>query len=216
MNMKRYNKLMRRGAPKQHPPEWQTFLEFCESYLEKHGIKNPIVVELGTWRDTQKKFYEQLLNAHHIGIDITGDQNAPDILGNTHDPKTIEKLKGKLGGKPINILFIDASHRYKNVKRDFAIYAPLCSDIIAIHDIELGRYQEASTREVWKFWDELRLKTHAETQPYTFCPVSSSICPLEVNRLQLEEYKNYLFISIHQYRDNGDKSQKGIGLVIKK
>lgn len=209
---------MEEGAPKQHPPEWQTFLEICEMYLRKHRIKDPVVVELGTWRGQQKKFYEQLLGAHHIGIDITDNQSAPDIHGNTHDPKTLKALEEKLEDRAINILFIDASHQYKNIKRDFEIYSPLCHDIIAIHDIELGRYQSERTRGVWKFWDELRLKTHKETRSSVFCSASVSVCPLksEVHPSQLEKYKDLLFISIHQYRNDGDKSQKGIGMIMKK
>ena len=138
--------------------EWKTFLEFCESYLEKHEIKNPIVVELGIWRDGQKKFYEQLLGACHIGIDSSRKKSKPDIQGNTHDPRTLEALKTKLEGKPIDILFIDASHWYEDVKKDFEMYSPLCNGIIALHDINNSRYQnKAGSREVWKFWDELKV-----------------------------------------------------------
>jgi len=155
MNLELFDKLMELPLS-QSLYEWKTFLEFCESYLNKHEIKNPIVVELGVWRGGQKQFYEQLLGACHIGID-SARKTCPDIRGNTHDPKTLETLKMKLEGKPINILFIDASHWYKNVKKDFEIYSPLCSGIIAFHDINYGRNrQQRANREVWKFWDELK------------------------------------------------------------
>ena len=54
------------------------------------------------------------------------------------------------------ILFIDASHAYEDVKKDYELYSPLCSDIIAIHDIETHRYSRKKEYEVWKFWDELK------------------------------------------------------------
>ena len=157
MNLELFNKLM--DVPlslSQDPCEWRTFLEFCELYLKKHKIKNPIVVELGTWRNGQKQFYKQLLGAHHIGID-SSRKSKSDIHGFTHDSRTLEKLKEKLGGKPIDILFIDASHWYKDVKKDFEIYSPLCDGIVAFHDINHGRYhRKRANWEVWKFWDELK------------------------------------------------------------
>jgi len=155
MNLELFNKLMELPLS-QDLYEWKTFLEFCESHLEKHEIKNPIVVEIGIWRGGQKRFYEELLGAQHIGID-SSRRTRPDIHGNSYDPSTLEKLKTKLGGKPINILFIDASHWYKDVKKDFEMYSPLCDGIIAFHDINFGRYRgQRANREVWKFWDELK------------------------------------------------------------
>jgi hypothetical protein len=175
------------------------FLEVCEVYLRKHGIESPIVVELGIGRNRQKKFYEQLLGAQHIGIDKSNDLGIPDLLGDTHAPETIKALKEMLGGRQINILFIDASHRYEDVKRDFELYAPLCGDIIALHDTEAERRRDKDLlmeglAEVWKFWDELKAKAYAGK----------------------EGYKDYLFLSIYQYRGWGKKGQYGIGVILKK
>jgi len=47
------------------------------------------------------------------------------------------------------LLFIDGNHTYEAVKRDWELYSPLASWIVAIHDIlwpQLG---------VKKFWSEL-------------------------------------------------------------
>lgn len=188
MNLKLFNELMEQ-RPSQYGPEWRMFLEICETYLKRHGIEKPIVVELGLWKNKQKKFYEQLLGAEHIGIDHSTRRSIPDIQGNTHDSRTMEALKEKLGGRPINILFIDAGHYYKDVKEDFEMYSPLCNDIIAFHDIETSRY--INIREnmgVWKFWDELRT-TAGEDK---------------------EEYKD-LFLSIQ-----GRRNYMGIGMMIKR
>jgi len=201
MNLELFNKLMEQGSPHQHLPEWQTFLEICEAYLKTHEIKNyilnlpqSIVVELGIERNGQKKFYERLLGAKHIGIDIKNRNCIPDIHGDTHDPETLEALKKKLNGKPINILFIDASHHYEDVKKDFEMYSPLCTDIVAFHDIETYRYGSGKERGVSIFWDELKKTASTE----------------------LGKYRNFLFLSIHQRTFLDKCKQMGIGMIIKK
>jgi len=166
------------------------FLEICDMYLKKHGIKNPVAVELGVWKNRQKKFYEQILGAEHIGIDFSNTRSTPDIIGNTHAPETMKALKEKLNGRPINILFIDASHFYKNVSKDFKLYSPLCSDIIAFHDVESCRYLNKRPKmQVWKFWDDLKAKAAKGAK----------------------EYKDMLFLSIYKGASN-----MGIGMMIKK
>jgi len=192
MNLKLCNELW--GLPPdQHLPEWKMFLEICETYLKKHKVKNPIVVELGSRGNNQKKFYEQLLGAGHISVDSARRHHA-DIHGNTHDPRTLEALKKRLNGRPIDILFIDADHRYESVKKDFEIYNPLCDGIVAFHDIYYGLGEEKEEKGVWKFWDELKLLAFQAA----------------------EKYKGFLFTSIYQYRSTKDGVQMGIGVIIKK
>ncbi|KKK78857.1 hypothetical protein LCGC14_2839330 [marine sediment metagenome] len=141
MNLDRFDELMEQ-KPFQYRPEWWMFLSICELYLKRYKIEKPIVVELGSQMGRQKRFWKQLFNAEHIGIDVTDERGVPDILGDTQDPKTLEVLKERLQGRSINILFIDACHYYGAVKRDFQIYSPLCSDIVALHDIESYRYKD--------------------------------------------------------------------------
>ncbi|HEC64416.1 MAG TPA: class I SAM-dependent methyltransferase [bacterium] len=192
MNLDHFHKLMEQEPlPAQQVAEWQLFLQLCDMYLGK--VKNPIVVEIGIWRGSQRKFWEELLDAEYIGIDSSNDRATPDIHGDSRRRKTMLRLKERLSGRSINVLFVDASHRYENVKRDFELYSPLCSDIIAIHDIERGRYQDIVTRKAWKFWDEMKLKAHKET----------------------EKNGEFLFLSIHKYRDIRDEAQMGIGVMVK-
>lgn len=184
MDIKLFEKLMFEGAPNQQPTEWLIFLETCESYLRKHNINNPIVVELGLQRNYQKKFYEQLLGARHIGININDKYCTPDIMGDTHDFETFRTLVGELNGRTINILFIDASHKYEDVKRDFFMYSQICSDIIAIHDIEKGRNGNDEKAMVWKFWDELKEEAFTRLigfERYTFL----SICRRSFKRAEV-------------------------------
>jgi len=192
MNMKSFNQLMKRGHLKQEPSEWKTFLDFCSIFLRNHKIKNPVVVELGILHDAQEAFWNQLFVAEHIGIDISDVRARPDILGDTHDPKTLKALKRKLNGRPINILFIDADHTYDAVKKDFEVYSPLCNDIIVLHDIETCRHGKRASVEVWKFWDELKLKAEQGD----------------------EELKDFMFITIFKKCQRG--RQRGMGLIIKK
>lgn len=181
--------------PAQHPAEWLMFLELCEMYLRKYEIKHPIVVELGILFNRQKPFYEQILGAEHIGIDIIDKRGKPDILGDTHSRKTLRKLKEKLNGRPIDILYIDACHTYEGVKRDFEMYSPLCDGIIGFNDIETGRYKKKSSLEVWKFWDELRNESFVQTG----------------------KYAHFLFLTIHQCRfEKRRDSRLGTGVMIKR
>ena len=148
MDLLRFKELMAK-PPGQGAWEWQFFLEFVDVYFKNRRIKDPIVVEIGTRRNRQKTFYTELLGARHIGIDISGGFSMPDVLGDSKDPKTLEALKIMLGEKPINLLFIDGSHKYEDVRSDYEVYGPLVKDIIAFHDI-------SSTRlEVHKLWDAL-------------------------------------------------------------
>lgn len=193
MNLELFNKLIEE-RPSQQIPEWRSFLEICEVYLKTHNIKNPVVVELGVYYNQQKKFYEQLLNAYHIGIDVGLRRSTPDIHGNTHDSETLKKLKDKLAGRPINILFIDADHSYESVKKDYKIYAPLCTDIVALHDIETYRYKNRRNREVWKFWDELK----------------------QASFIERGGLDNYLFLTMSQCFFGTKRRKMGIGVIIKR
>jgi len=116
-------------------PEWFAYMDIVRSYFERHKIERPLVVEIGIWANAQKPFYEYYLNARHIGIDIQNKSGAPDILGDSHAPETFDRLRTMLNGQTIDLLFIDGAHDYQSVKRDYEIYAPLASGIVALHDI---------------------------------------------------------------------------------
>ena len=163
-------------GPQQYPPVWRAFMEFYGAHQGKYNIEAPIVVELGIYKNNQKQFWEQLFGAEHIGIDISDKYSIPDILGDTHKPKTFIKLKRKLKKRPIDVLFIDAWHSYESVKKDFEMYSLLCNDVVAFHDIDLCRHQERKNCQVWKFWDELK---------------------------RMHEYSEFLFIGIHKKKAAG-------------
>ena len=162
MNLHLFDQMMtKRNRPSQNYSEWKMFLEICDMEMKKKGILKPMVVELGMWRNRQKKFYETFLNADHISIDINAKRGTPDIMGDTHDKKTMAAIKEKLDGRSINILFIDAGHAYEDALKDFEDYSPLCTDIIALHDIWCHRYSDRSDMQVHRLWDELKQKAVA-------------------------------------------------------
>lgn len=128
--------------------EWQAYLEFIDAYFKNRGIEEPAIVEIGVFTNKQKMFYEKLLRCYHVGIDIDPKTKA-DIIGDSKDPATLARLKAMLGGRDVNLLFIDGGHSYESVKRDYEIYAPLAKNIIVLHDILF--YNKSVTR----FWNEL-------------------------------------------------------------
>lgn len=156
MDLKLFSELWREGHPDQWQVEWLAFLEFVEAYFLNRGIFHPLVVEIGVYYNMQKKFYEKLLKAKHIGIDISNKFATPDILGNCHDPETLKKLKQALDNHFIELLFIDGHHSFESAKKDYEIYGNLTSHLIAFHDIGL--------LQVEKFWNELSATTHEQTK----------------------------------------------------
>ena len=156
MNLQRFNELMKSPIPLgQTTREWQYFLEFVHSYFRIRNVLNPIIVEIGVWHNAQKPFYRELLNAEHIGIDVnrTGPGH-PDIVGNSHDPKTLAALKARLAGRPIDLLFIDGDHTYDSVRRDYELYGPLAKYLVALHDISLVRWHDDPSDVIY-FWQKL-------------------------------------------------------------
>lgn len=145
--------------PIQCREEWLGFLEFADGYFAHRGILHPVIVEIGTRLNLQKAFYSKLLGGLHIGVDISDAEAVPDILGDSTAPETVEKVKAALAGRPIDLLFIDGSHEYAGVKRDYEIYAPMTRHIVALHDVNLA------WAEVARFWGELKA---AEAKAYTF------------------------------------------------
>ena len=157
--------------PMQNRLEWRGFIEFVWNYFNSMGIKNPIVVELGTYGGEQRIFYEEILNATYIGIDNKeemGEQTKTDIYGDTHEAKVIKSLKAILNGKSINLLYIDACHKYEYVKKDYEIYGSMTENLIAFHDIK------PRTHGVRKFWSGLQSR-HPDKLFVSFCN-SSEYC----------------------------------------
>ena len=122
----------------------------------------PIVVEIGVLDGNQKQFYEQLLGAEYISIDI--NPKAPvTIVGDSQSADVMQQLKTKLRGRQIDVLFIDGLHTYAGVKSDYEVFGPLVKHLIAIHDILTPKNAPKDDVDVLRFWEELKTTNRTDT-----------------------------------------------------
>lgn len=154
MDLLKFNELMSlKKKPWQEIDEWRCYLEFCFGYFQSRGISNPMVVELGIASNRQKRFYKELLNADHIGIDIN-PRRVPDILADTHSKEAKKQLLRTLEGRTIDLLYIDAGHLYKDAKMDLEIFGPMSRHLVALHDVCHCDPKRPEV-QVKKLWDEV-------------------------------------------------------------
>jgi len=151
---KKYQNLWTIAPPGQGKLEYWLFLSFSETYLAWRGVSKPMVVEIGVRNGNQRMFYKELLNADYIGIDTKRIEGKDYIVGNSNRVETLDMLLSRLEGRKIDLLFIDGDHSYEAVKRDWNLYSPLTSCIVALHDILWKQYG------VRRFWAELCKNKH--------------------------------------------------------
>jgi predicted O-methyltransferase YrrM len=78
------------------------------------------------------------------------------LRADSHSTATLANLREILGGREIDLLFIDADHTYEGVKQDFELYSPLVASggIIGFHDI--APLAPSEDYGVHRFWDEVK------------------------------------------------------------
>lgn len=88
------------------------------------------------------------LDAHGAGV----------LFGDSHDRVTVQRLKDQLGGRAVDILFIDGDHSYDGARSDWTLYAPLvrAGGFVVFHDV-----MNESTPQVVQFWRDLRAEAQA-------------------------------------------------------
>lgn len=145
----KFEELWKIAPPGQGKLEYRLFLSFAKNYLAWREVLRPVVVEIGVRRGNQRAFYKELLNADYIGIDINADFTKGDdyILGDSRKAETFKILAKRLKGRRIDLLFIDGNHNYQAVKKDWELYSPITSCLVAIHDILWSGVKQ--------FWAEL-------------------------------------------------------------
>jgi predicted O-methyltransferase YrrM len=86
------------------------------------------------------------------------------VEGDSHDAATLAAVRDALGGRALDLLYLDGDHSYAGVAADFRMYAPLVrtSGLVVFHDIvpdyrtRYGVATRSDTGGVPQFWGELK------------------------------------------------------------
>lgn len=134
------------------------------------SLKPSVIVEIGCYKGGTLYAWGQVCNRVY-GITLLENYKydrglaqslqsygATVLEGDSHDPASRKWLMSQLNGSPVDVLVIDADHRFDAVKQDFLMYAPLVrpGGIVLLHDVLL-QYPAFPDEEfqVWDFWSSL-------------------------------------------------------------
>jgi cephalosporin hydroxylase len=84
------------------------------------------------------------------------EQRVEFVIGDSHAPETVARVRAVLAGRPVDVLFIDGDHSFEGVSRDFELYRELvrAGGVIAFHDIVPGPVDAVGG--VPEFWQAIR------------------------------------------------------------
>jgi predicted O-methyltransferase YrrM len=153
-----------------------------EAFLERVGAERPsCVLEIGTAAGGTLYLLSRVAAGDALVVSVDVDapyfvraarrrlaragQHVVSVEGNSHDTATRDQVCALLGGRPLDVLFIDGDHSYAGVKRDFDLYAPLVRSggLIAFHDIVADDGAgPAVSGDVPRFWQELKATRRTE------------------------------------------------------
>jgi predicted O-methyltransferase YrrM len=73
------------------------------------------------------------------------------LQSDSHDPKSLDRVKALLGSRRLDLLMIDGDHSYVGVKRDFEMYGSLVrpGGLIVFHDIAQHIDRDCEVRKYW-------------------------------------------------------------------
>ena len=156
----------------QKPPEMLGFIELVMQESPK------TFCEIGTFNGGTTFLLSQALGSVDttIGVDLhirnatllrylkRPGQHLNLIRGSSYAPPTVARVERLLGGRQLDMLFIDGDHEYAGVSADFFAYRPMVREggIIAFHDIVLdhmsrfGRPTTSWAGGVPAFWSQLK------------------------------------------------------------
>lgn len=82
---------------------------------------------------------------------IQAGQRCVLIDADSQQLSTVNRLHDTLDTQPIDVLFIDADHRYEGVKRDWELYMPLVRDggLIFFHDMTPQNDPRSGVHKLW-------------------------------------------------------------------
>lgn len=81
-------------------------------------------------------------------------QTVHSLLGDSHAPATVDRVRALLGSRQLDLMFIDGDHTYDGVRMDYEMYKSLVrpGGFIGFHDITHTIWPEC---QVDRFWKEL-------------------------------------------------------------
>ena len=148
------------------PEELADFIFFLKQHEKKSGKKIKKFLEIGfssgKTNTILNKFFnfEQIVAVDNFSAHISTNDLWANLMrkklvlisGNSDEKKiisTVEKFQ------PFDLIFIDGSHEYKDVKNDLTVYSKFLSEngILAVHDLHNNDYPGVS-----KAWNEFKIK----------------------------------------------------------
>ena len=78
------------------------------------------------------------------------NQDLQLMRANSHEAATLDEVKKRFDGAPVDMLFIDGDHTYEGVKQDWEMYSSLVrpGGIIVFHDVA-GNYEDTQVKRLW-------------------------------------------------------------------
>lgn len=150
-----------------NPSQCHSELDELLTLVEPINPKN--ILEIGVHLGGSSKVWKDVFKPDlQLGIDWKIEPEAQLIdglillQGKSQDQRVFDVIKTALYGRQLDFLFIDGSHYYEDVKKDFEMYYPLVREggAIAFHDVILTGN---NTCEVYRFWNEIKDKYNTKT-----------------------------------------------------
>ena len=123
--------------------------------LSRVASKNALIISVDLPAGPYGSGYSQFKIPLYRSFALPG-QKMELLRLDSHDKKTLAKVRKILDGREIDVLFIDGDHAYEGVKKDFETYSPLVrrGGIIVFHDIVEHPIKKMC--EVSRFWKEAK------------------------------------------------------------
>lgn len=149
--------------------------EFC-AFLKSEGVNR--MIEIGAHQGGTAVHFCETVKGLVVSVDLPGGDGGGlpldqcrarnvmlsrmykhfrGVLGDSHQPTTLQAVTDILGDVPVDCLFIDGDHSYDGVKQDYEMYRGLVKPggWVAFHDINDTEVHRNQGCRVDLFWNEL-------------------------------------------------------------